>query len=461
MGKLSPLVLVLGLGCSVKAGGDLSNTDTGADISNGVQSDSGGGVDSGLPALAPLVNGTFVIGFSVGVVNGLVVPLQVEIESSEDEFGARTVDSFVIRATDGVDGVSDDLAQVTGLPVDDDGVFIAALPLFTLPAEYSPTGNPVQLDSTMVGTIVSEEFFCGEVSGSIVSFDMDLAGSTFGAGPWADRILGAPTSCENIVQSPVDRMETCPSVVEGRNEDFASGDSPRTFDLILPDGYDSSQTYPLVFAWHGIGGSVDGFVYAVGVADYSAANGFIVVGPQALDRGGTTAWDPVNSVDYNQDIAFFDDMLKCISEQYAVDANRVHSMGMSLGGLMTGALEATRSEVFGSVVSLSGGFMVSLEEDISPIPTLVVWGGADDTYNGQDFNSLADDMIGKLLDRGHFVAGCDHGMGHHVESGFWPFVFQFFVDHPQGVDPEPYLDGLPVVFPDYCAVLAAFDRSGQ
>jgi predicted esterase len=461
MGQLSPLFFVLAFGCADKSSGNTPNSDTGAEFSAGAENDSGGEVDSGAPALVPLVNGTFIIGFSVGAVNGLVVPLQVEIESSEDAAGVRTVDSFVIRGTDGVDGVSDDLAEGTDLSVDADGAFVAALPLFTLPAEYSPTGNPVQLDATMSGTIVSETFFCGEVSGSIVSFSMDLAGSTFGAAPWADRILGAPTSCANIAQSPVTRMETCPSVIEGRNEGFASGDSPRSFDLILPDGYNPAEAYPLVFAWHGIGGSVDNFVHGVGLAEYSAANGFIVAGPQALDRGGTTAWDPVNSADYNQDIAFFDDMLMCISEQYSVDASRVHTTGMSLGGLMTGALLATRSEVFGSVGSLSGGFMVAPEADMASIPTLVVWGGAGDTYNGQDFNALADEMIGKLLDRGHFVAGCDHGMGHHVDDSFWPFVFQFFIDHPQGIDPEPYLGGLPEVFPDYCAVMGASDGSGR
>jgi hypothetical protein len=51
---------------------------------------------------------------------------------------------------------------------------------------------------------------------------------------------------------------------------------------------------------------------------------------------------------------------------------------------------------------------------------------------------------------------CDHGGGHcglpllpaDVANSGW----QFMVDHPFGVSPEPYAAGIPATFPKYCKV---------
>ncbi len=444
MGKMMTLATVVALGC---AGGSKEDESSAADP----------GVDSGEPGFddsLPLANGTFLVGFSVGPVAGLVVPLQVEIATSMDDVGQRSLDSFILRATDGAESVSPDLTAIAEpVPVDDVGSFVAVMPPFILPPEYSPTGQEVEIDSVMSGTIVDEEFFCGEVSGTILSFDMDLANSTFGAAPWADRILGAPSGCEAESLEPVARIETCPELVEGRNTEFVSAQLERTFDLILPEDYDATATYPLAFALHGIGASIEKIIYDNGMADYTAANGYILVAPEAIERGGRRAWDPVSSADYNVDIVLFDDLLTCVTEQFSVDPNHVHLTGMSLGGLMTGTLISTRSEVIGSTAPLSGGFMTPPMDETLPLPTLVVWGGENDTSNGQDFHQLAEEMMDTLVERDHFVVGCNHGMDHVTDATFWPYVFQFFTDHPQGVTPEPYADGLPALFPAYCAIV--------
>ena len=47
---------------------------------------------------------------------------------------------------------------------------------------------------------------------------------------------------------------------------------------------------------------------------------------------------------------------------------------------------------------------------------------------------------------------CDHGLGHELEPEFWPWALAFLMDHPAGVDPEPYVDGLPEGFPSYCEI---------
>jgi hypothetical protein len=37
--------------------------------------------------------------------------------------------------------------------------------------------------------------------------------------------------------------------------------------------------------------------------------------------------------------------------------------------------------------------------------------------------------------------------------GFGGRAIEFFADHPYGVEPKPYADGLPSDWPDYCAIV--------
>ena len=166
------------------------------------------------------------------------------------------------------------------------------------------------------------------------------------------------------------------------------------------------------------------------------------------------AWDPVGAPGVNLDIVLVDDLITCVSEQYAVDPDRVYITGMSLGGLMTGTLISTRSDVFAAAMPFSGGFMTQPTADTLPIPTLVSWGGEDDTYYGQDFNYLGGIMIETLSGRGHGVVACNHGAGHALEESFWAWALTFLEDHTRGSTTLAYADGLPEVFPSFCEVVS-------
>jgi CMP-2-keto-3-deoxyoctulosonic acid synthetase len=47
---------------------------------------------------------------------------------------------------------------------------------------------------------------------------------------------------------------------------------------------------------------------------------------------------------------------------------------------------------------------------------------------------------------------CDHGLGHELRAEFWPWTFDFLLDHPRGIYPSPYAAGLPDSFPGYCTL---------
>ncbi len=129
-------------------------------------------------------------------------------------------------------------------------------------------------------------------------------------------------------------------------------------------------------------------------------------------------------------------------------------VGGGLGGLMTGTLISTRSDVFAAALPFSGGFMTQPTAETLPIPTLVSWGGVDDTYYGQDFDSLASQMIDTLSGRGHGVVSCNHGAGHNLNEAFWPWALTFLADHTRGSTALAYADALPEVYPEYCEVVS-------
>jgi len=445
------LFALLCFGCSKDADESLSEGD-GSPGDDTAESDADD--TAAPPEETPLLNGLYSSGFLVGPVAGLIVGLQLEFEMSKDEDGSRMIDQVILRAANEEGDVSEDLAVASGVSVDEEGAMVVDWPLFTLPAAFSPTSGDVDIKSVMSGQIRSEDFACGEVTGEIVSFEMDLAGSTFGTTRWENRILGTPSGCPGAQLEEVERLTECPMMEEGRTADFPSGTTPREYELHLPEGYDGTTPTPLVVVLHGIGSSIDAMLGSDNLLDEASRTGHIVIAPQALERGGTAAWDPVGAPAYNQDIALFDDMVHCMSEQYNIDPDRVHVTGMSLGGIFTGTLIATRSDVIASAAPFSGGIFREKIDGWVPIPTLLSWGGEDDTYYGQNFHDLAALMTERLTSDGHFVISCNHGLGHSLSGELWPYAFRFLMDHPRGVEPLPYVgEGLPEEFPGYCSIV--------
>jgi poly(3-hydroxybutyrate) depolymerase len=79
--------------------------------------------------------------------------------------------------------------------------------------------------------------------------------------------------------------------------------------------------------------------------------------PQA--KGDLQFTWPATTIDsqarLDEEAAFFDDMLSCVSAQYHVDSNCVASTGVSAGALWTSQLVGVRGEWISSFMSLSGG----------------------------------------------------------------------------------------------------------
>ena len=111
----------------------------------------------------------------------------------------------------------------------------------------------------------------------------------------------------------------------------------RAYEIYVPAIYDGTTAVPLIFNFHGGGGTI---ADQIAIADMSAladtAN-FIAVYPQALpdpNDGRSTNWihkDP-STID---DVFFIDALLDSIVSNYLIDLDRVYACGYSLGGEFT------------------------------------------------------------------------------------------------------------------------------
>jgi polyhydroxybutyrate depolymerase len=108
----------------------------------------------------------------------------------------------------------------------------------------------------------------------------------------------------------------------------------RTYHVRVPSTYDAGRAYPLVFRWHGWGGT--GLSEGLDI-EVAAKEEAIIVAPDGRDRG----WRFSSGT---EDLALFDAMYESLTGSYCVDLGRVFSYGFSAGGSVTYALACLRAE---------------------------------------------------------------------------------------------------------------------
>ena len=402
----------------------------------------------------PLSEHAWLATLSIAEMGDFEINLQLEIELSDLPEGGRVVNRFAVRAL-ALDNVSasEILAEAADLPVDEEGRFDVGFEDVTLPGPYTVTGSDVLVSITFHARIQSEELICGELSGEVTTIETDLAGSTFGAVPWDRQDEGVPSRCEAAEEVELPRMaqEDCPAMEGGRVRGFPSSGLSWDFVLALPEDAGDGRSWPLVFLYHGLPSDVASVMAASEMDRLVDDLGFILVVPESRKVG--TYWDFALDRD-SVDLALFDDLVTCVSAAYPVDPDRVHVTGMSGGGLWTGKLSFWRSEVIASAAPMSGGILVSRPSTERKMPVMVTWGGEDDLSHGQDFHLLSAWLIEAYAENGNFIISCNHGTGHSLVPEFSPWVLRFLLDHPRGVDPDPYAAGLPDAFPGFCEVVS-------
>lgn len=250
---------------------------------------------------------------------------------------------------------------------------------------------------------------------------------------------------------------SCPALVEGRNEAFPSGGQEREFLLYLPE---QPAGAPVVFAWHWLGGTAAQIVNYMDLNDaYVDVGGAVLIAPESCC--GTFEWGFAPTDDPGPDLTLFDDLLRCVWEQYDVDLDRVYTMGMSAGGLWTSYLLQRRAEHLAAAAPISGGIGDVTEDnpimEYTPparaLPVLLTWGGSSDMYGPYSFHNGSLELSAELRAIGSWVGECQHDGGHTIPDGATEYVWRFLSDHRWTDTTPPYAQGLPAgAFPSWCTV---------
>jgi len=124
----------------------------------------------------------------------------------------------------------------------------------------------------------------------------------------------------------------------------------RGYRLLVPNGISARKAVPLVFSFHGRGGSKDRMHLYCGLNGTAKQNKFILVYPSAI--GGNWNLRPGAA---NADIAFFDALYTRLTKQYNIDLNRVYLTGMSMGGYFSNLVASQRSDKIAAIAPHSGG----------------------------------------------------------------------------------------------------------
>ncbi len=162
-----------------------------------------------------------------------------------------------------------------------------------------------------------------------------------------------------------------------------SGGKSRSFILSIPDNYDNTRQYRLVFGFHWYGGTAeqvagggsDGDVYAHYGLRRLANNSTIFVAPQGIGNGWPNSG--------GEDVRFVDDMISRIGGDLCVDTTQVFALGFSYGAGMSVALACSRPTVFRAIVSIAGGEISGCAGGTAPVAFMGIHGIGDNIGGGR------------------------------------------------------------------------------
>lgn len=234
------------------------------------------------------------------------------------------------------------------------------------------------------------------------------------------------------------------------------GGKARTYNLQVPDNYDTNKPYRLIFAIHWLNGTAknvtDGKYY--GLLPLSE-NSTIFVAPQGINNGWSDSGR--SKTKGGQDVDLAQALLEEMKNTLCIDTTRVFAEGFSMGGSMSYALACALGDTLRGVAVHSGGPMSGCVDHDTPVAYFMTHGTKDSvcTYPGygvpqvEDFAKVNGCQTATLptptsdqgacvdypgCSAGHPTRGCifvgDHvynpgGGNQWVPAETWKFISQF------------------------------------
>lgn len=160
----------------------------------------------------------------------------------------------------------------------------------------------------------------------------------------------------------------------------------RTYRLYVPAVYTAGTAVPVVLNLHGYtSNAVQQQYYGSFMAIADTAD-FLVLHPNGTNTVGGQFWNAGYGPSPD-DIGFLQALLDSVALQYTVDEDRVYTVGMSNGGIMSYYMSCELYDRFAAMGSVTGSMttlMYSACNPARPVPVIEVHGTSDGTvpYNG-------------------------------------------------------------------------------
>ncbi len=243
---------------------------------------------------------------------------------------------------------------------------------------------------------------------------------------------------------------TCPSMsnLNGTNVTFAG--QPYT----VWSGDPSKGPGPLLIYWYATTSNSLEPTWAIQQAQIQKitdAGGAVAAQVTTTSTGNNTG----DYVWYTGDVDIADEVVACAIQNQKIDTRRIWAAGYSAGALQTVYMWYARSGYLSGVISYSGGDIGinrSPLQDPSHLPVGLASHGA----AGQDVIIVDFNQGSHTWEQNNptaFIVDCDDG-GNHLSTAqrtaMAPQAIQMLWDHPFGVMPEPYANGLPSAWPSSC-----------
>jgi poly(3-hydroxybutyrate) depolymerase len=225
------------------------------------------------------------------------------------------------------------------------------------------------------------------------------------------------------------------------------GGTQREFIVKIPANYSANTAYKLVFAWHGLGGTAASIARNYYGLESRSAGSTIFAAGQGLDTGmGGAGWPNTGG----RDIALVRAMLDYLKKSYCIDQERIFSVGMSYGGIMSNTIGCQLGDIFRAIAPMSGSGPRSFggNQCVGQVAAWMSHGNQDTTVTFASGQASRDYWVGanhcqttsapttpspcvayQGCDPGHPVHWCEFDGGHTIppfaSEAIWNFLSQF------------------------------------
>ena len=162
-----------------------------------------------------------------------------------------------------------------------------------------------------------------------------------------------------------------PQIKVGENSlSIKSGNQIRQYLLYVPEGYDGKTNLPLVFLFHGSGGTSKTSMMGTDLGKVADKKKFIIAAPQGIyPYFGQPSWNADLNPGGVNDVEFVKELIREVSSKVAIDKKRIYATGFSGGARMSSRLGCELSNVIAAIGPVAG---LQFPKDCAPTHSISV-----------------------------------------------------------------------------------------